>query len=381
SSVDLVARRLAVQYPAADGGVDIRVIPEKFARPAPAVASFVPVIASLFLVLPGLLLLLACLNVANLLLARASARQREMAIRAAVGGARGRLIRQMLTESLLLALLGGAAGVAFGEGAIRLGAWMLRPVLTNSSGYSLGVDAGFDWRVFGYALAVTIFTGVFVGVWPAFRAGRANVNVLLHAGGRGDSGGVGGYTLRKALVVMQIAGSLVLLIVSGLFVRSLGRAEHLYLGFDPDRVLAMMLDPQQIGYGRTRATAFYRELADRVRAMPGVQSASLSFTVPMTYGSKSGAIYFEGRPLPPNRQPPAISFNCIGPAYFQTMRIPLVGGRGFRDSDNETARPVAIVNRTMAGKFWPDEDPIGKRFSVKNAGGPFIEVVGIAGDG
>lgn len=381
SSVDVINRRLAAQYPAENGGAVIRVIPEKFARPAPAVASFVPVIASLFLLLPGLLLLLACVNVANLLLARAMARQREMAIRAAVGGGRVRLIRQVLTEGLLLALLGGVAGVVLGEAAIRAGGWMLRPVLTNSSGYSLGVDTSFDWRVFAYAISAAILTGIFVAVGPAFRATRANVNVLLHAEGRTDSGFTGGGALRKALVVAQVAGSLLLLIVSGLFIRSLGQAEHMYLGFDPDHVLTMMLDPRQIGYDESRTKTFYRELIDRVRALPGVQSASLSFTVPMTYGSKSEAVHFEGHPLAPNRQPPVISFNSIGPAYFQTMRVPLIGGRNFRNSDNETAPRVAIVNRTMARKFWQGEDAIGKRFKLKNLNAPYVEVVGIAQDG
>lgn len=293
----------------------MRVLPERMARPAPFVASFVPIIAGLFLVLPGLLLLLVCLNVANLLLARATARQREMAIRAAIGGARGRLIRQMLTEHWLLGLLGGVLGVIVGEAAVRAGGWALHPALTNSSGYSLTIDTGFDWRVFSYALAA-VATGIIVGLWPTLRAGRGNLNLLLHEGGRSGSSS-GGHWIRKSLVVAQIAGSLLLLVVSGLFVRSLRHAQHMNLGFDPDHVLTMMMDPSQIGYDGARAKAFYRELEARVRAMPGVESASLSFTVPMTYASKSAAVLIEGRGVPAKEKPPVISFNSVDPGYLQ----------------------------------------------------------------
>jgi predicted permease len=155
----------------------------------------------------------------------------------------------------------------------------------------------------------------------------------------------------------------------------------MYLGFDPDHVLNVMLDVRQIGYDETRAKAFYRELKDRVRAMPGVQSASLAFTVPLGMPSPGSPIYVEGHPLAPGQVAPGVSFNSIDPAYFETMRVPLLEGRTFQDSDNETARPVAIVDQAMAKKFWPSQDPIGKRFSLKSPTGPFIEVVGLARDG
>jgi putative ABC transport system permease protein len=381
SSVDVITGRLAAQYPATDKGATVRVIPERLARPAPFVTDFVPAIASLFLVLPALVLLLACLNVANLLLVRAASRRREMAIRAALGAGRGRLIRQMLTEGIVLALLAGIGGVVFGEWAISASGSMLRSVTTTTSNLAYRLDSSFDWKVFAYTLGAAVFSGIFVGIWPAFRAGRVDVNTVLHEGGRSDSAGVGRHSVRSALLVAQVAGSLTLLIVAGLFVRSLTHAEHMYLGFDPDHVVNAMLDVHQIGYDETRAKAFYRELKDRVRTMPGVQSVSLAFSVPLGMPSPEGPIYIENHPLAPDQQPPEVSFDGIDPAYFETMRVPLLEGRTFKESDNETARPVAIVNQTMAMRFWPNEDPIGKRFSFKSATGPFVEIVGLARDG
>jgi predicted permease len=381
SSLAVIAQRLAAQYPETNQGATVRVIPERLARPAPFVTNFVPVIASLFLVLPALVLLLACLNVANILLARATARQREMAIRAALGAGRGRLVRQMLTESLLLALLGGIGGVLLGEWATSASGSMLHSVTSTTSNVAFRLDYSFDWRVFAYTLGAVVLSGIFLGVWPAFRAGRVDVNTVLHEGGRSDSAGVGRHGVRGVLLVAQVAGSLMLLIVAGLFVHSLERAEHMYLGFDPDRVLSVMLDVHQIGYDESRAKGFCRDLKRRVRAMPGVQSASLAFTVPLGMPSPASPIYIEGHPLAPGQVAPEVSFNSIDPAYFETMRLPLLEGRTFRDFDNETARPVAIVSQTMAKKFWPNQDPIGKRFSMKSATGPFIEVVGLARDG
>jgi predicted permease len=381
SSVDVIAQRLAAQYPATDKDATIRAISERMARPAPFVTDFVPVIASLFLGLPALVLLLACLNVANLLLVRAAARRREMAVRTALGAGRGRLVRQMLTEGIVLALLAGIGGVIFGEWAISATGSMLRSVTTTTSNLAYRLDSSFDWKVFAYTLGAAVFSGILVGIWPAFRAGRVNVNTVLHEGGRSDSAALGRHAVRSILLVAQVAGSLMLLIVAGLFVRSLERAEHMYLGFDPDHVLNVMLDAHQIGYDETRAKAFYRELKDRIRATPGVRSVSLAFSVPLGMPSPDGPIYLEGHPLAPSQQPPEVSFDGIDPAYFETMRVPLVEGRAFKDSDNETAPPVAIVNQTMAKRFWPNEDPIGKRFSFKSAAGPFAEVVGLARDG
>ena len=378
SSVDLVARRLASQYPATDAGVTVRVIPERLARPAPLVASFAPIIAGLFLGLAALVLALACLNVANILLARATARQREMAIRAALGGGRWRLICQMLTETLLLAFLGGIAGVLLGESAIGTSGSLLHSV-TSTPNFTYRMDCSFDWRVFAYTLAAVVLSGILVGIWPAFRASRADLNTVLHEGGRNVT--ADRHRVRGALVVVQLSGSLMLLIVAGLLIRSLSHAENMFLGFEPDHVLTILLDPEQVGYDRTRTNTFYQGLQEQVRALPGVQSASLSTSLPMEVPGDGASIYVEGHPLAPGQEPPDVEFNSIDPTYFRTLGVPLLRGRAFTVSDDDKAQLVAVVNETMARELWLHEDPLGKHFSIQGANGPFIEVVGLAADG
>ncbi len=183
--------------------------------------------------------------------------------------------------------------------------------------------------MFAYSFAAALFTGIFVGLWPALRASRADVNSILQEGGRSDTAGAGRHRLRSVLVVAQVAGSLMLLIVAGLFVRSLRNAEMMYLGFDPEHLLNLTMDPQLIGYDEARTNEFYRRLEDRARALPGVQSVSFAFGVPM--GSANivnlGTVTIQGQALPPGQQPPSLFFNNIDPTYFETMRVPLLHGR------------------------------------------------------
>jgi predicted permease len=376
TSVNVVAQRLAEQYPATDKGVSVRVVPERFARPQPFTTNIVPFIAGLFLVLAGIVLLLACMNVANILLVRATVRQREMAIRAALGAGRGRLVRQLVTESMVLAVFGAAGGLFLGKwasGAVGL--------IMPQTKLPVRLDFSFDWRVFAYAVLAALVTGTLMGLWPALRAARADVNAVLHGEGRSDSAGTSRHRLRSVLVVAQVCGSLVLLVVAGLFVRSLMGAERAYMGFDPDHVLNVMLDPNEPGYDQTRTTNFYKELETKVRALPGVENVSLAFSVPMGTESTVGSVYVEGRQLASGQQPPLVFYNMVDAGYFDTMRVPLLQGRGFQESDDEKAPSVAIVNQTMARRFWPNENVLGKRFSMKSATGPWIQVVGVAADG
>ncbi len=378
TSADVIAQRLAEQYPATDKDIGLRVVPETLARPMPIplMAKATPVVSNLFLVLAALVLLVACMNVANLLLVRATLRRREMAIRAAIGSGRARLIRQMLTESLLLAFLGGIAGLILAMWASDA----LSSMQWAETSLPVRLDFSFDWRVFAYAFAGAVLTGILAGIWPAFRGSRADVSAVLHDGGRSDTGGAGRHRVRSALVVAQVAGSLVLLLAAGLFVRQLQQAQRMDLGFEADHVLNVTMDPHYIGYDRTRAKNFYRELETRARALPGVESAALAYSVPMGYWNDGHLVRIEGHPLSPGQRPPLVLFNRIDPAYFETMQIPILRGRAFRDSDDEKAPLVAIVNETMASRYWPNEDPIGKRFSTKAAGGPFLQVVGVARD-
>ena len=376
STTSVVTARLAESYPATDKGVAVLVVPERLARPQPFANNIVPFIAAIFLVLAALVLLLACMNVANILLVRATMRQREMAIRAAMGASRVRLVRQLLTESIVLALLGGTGGLLMGEWA-RGATFSILP----TTKIPLHLNTGFDWRVFAYALAAALVTGALVGVWPALRAGRTEVNSVLHGAGRSDTAGTGRHRVRSVLVVAQVGGSLVLLIVAGLFVRSLWNAQRAYLGFDPNQLLNVAMDPKQVGYDQAHAENFYRDLEAKVRAMPGVESVSLAFSVPMGMVNDGKPVYIEGRTLEPGQQAPVVVYNHVDASYFDTLRIPLLRGRVFRETDDAKAPLVAIVNQSMAHQFWPGQDPIGKRFSLKGATGPFTEIVGLTGNG
>lgn len=382
SAIDIITERLSKEYPATDRDIKVRVVPERQARPSPITGSFVPVIAGLFLVLAALLLLLACMNVANLLLVRATVRQREMTIRAALGAGRMRLIRQTLTESLLLAFLGGCLGVLLADWSKRASESL--PFLHLETNLPLSVDLnfGFDWRVFSYSLLAVLLAGIFIGLWPALRA-SSNIVAGLRDGGRGGSGGSSGNRVRRFLVVAQVGGSLMLLIVSGLFLRSLQRAQRANLGFDPQNLLNLTLNTGEAGFNQARSDEFYRELKDKVRVLPGVESASLACVVPMGNlpPCQGGPGYVKGRPLAPGQQPPQIAGASIDPDYLHTMRVSLLQGRAFTNFDDDKAPKVAIVNQAMAARLWPGENPIGKSFSTKGPDGPFWEVVGVAQDG
>ncbi|HEY6387852.1 MAG TPA: ABC transporter permease [Candidatus Acidoferrum sp.] len=375
SRFDVISRRLAAQYPATDKDLRVRVMDERHSRPIPYANNAFIVFSGLFLILGALVLLLACTNIANILMARASVRQREMAIRAALGGARYRLVRQMLTETMLTALLGGIAGVALGAGLSHLAS------STHLSNIPIRLGFGFDWRVFVYALAAVVFTAVSAGLSPALRATRADVNTVLHQGGRVDAGGKARHKVRGDLMAAQVAGSLTLLIVAGLFVRSLRAVEHMDIGFDANQLLNVRLDPSVNNFNETQTKEFYRSLETKIRALPGVQSASLASAVPIGYAFGRESVYIEGRPVPPGQKAPEMMFNSVDAPYFETLRVRVLLGRAFTDADSETSPRVAIVNETMARRFWPGESPIGKRFSLTSDAGPFVEIVGVARDG
>jgi predicted permease len=381
SSMDVFARRLEAQYPATDRGIGIRVIREPMARPLPlrVLANVLPFVRGFVIALGGLVLLLACMNVANLLLVRATVRQRELAIRAALGAGRRRLLRQLLTESLLLAFAGATAGIVMGKWAKDAFA----SSIDLATDFPTILNFDFDWRVFTYALITAVSTGILIGLWPAMRASNADANAVLHDG-RSDSGGGGNPGRQRArsfLVVAQVAGSLMLLIVAGLFVRSLNRAQRMDLGFNPDHLLNVRIDTRQAGYDDRKSVTFYRELERRVKALPGAQSVSLAFSSPLGYISNGDFVFIDGRSVPADEQPPTVGSNSVSPGYFQTMQIPLVRGRAFTESDTEASPDVAIVNETMAARFWPGQDAIGQRFRTGRAGdGPVWQVVGIARD-
>jgi predicted permease len=377
AAVTVVARRIERQYADSEKGMSVRVVPELSARPVPLriLSSLVPLIRFVPPVLGALVLLMATLNVGNILLARTAARQTEIAIRLVLGADRARLIRQMLTESLLLASLGAIAGLMLGNWASKAFAACIDfaiavPVL---------LDFSFDHRVFLYALLSTVCSGIFIGIWPALRCSGMQLSGDLRDGTR-TSGGPQLQRIQGLLVVGQIAGSLVLLICAGLFTRTLQNAQRVDLGFAADHLLNVRMNPKWAGYDKQRTEAFYRELKRSVMAWPETQSASLAFSVPLAYYMSGMQVYFDERPLFPSEKPPVIGTNYIDASYFDTMRIPILRGRAFRDSDDQRSPLVAIVNQAMANRFWPNEDPIGKRFHAGSVNGPPTEVVGVARD-
>ena len=374
SSLAVVGQRLSQQYPDTDKEVKLRAIPELRSRLGPDEQDTVPLISGLFLGLAALVLLLACMNVANILLVRATIRRREMAIRAALGAGPIRLVRQLLTESLGLALFGGAAGILIG---------MLGIVKLSSIGFQSALhfrlDLHLDWRVFSYAFVAALLTGITLGMFPAIRASRGNLNAILHGGGLGVVGG--GQRLRSALASAQVGGSLMLLIIAGLFTRSLREAQRVSLGFEPNHVLNLAMDPNEIGYNQAQTVQFYQILLDRVRALPGVESAGTASSIPMGP---------ENRPLEPlsidGYQPPTGEPGPVAPVvavssdYFKTMGIPLALGRTFTAADDgPRAQSVAIVNEAMAKRFWPDRHAVGLHFHITGFPSSY-QVVGVVRD-
>jgi macrolide transport system ATP-binding/permease protein len=369
----VVSQRLAQEYPEAHKELNVVALPELRARPNPDPDNTVLVVGSLFLGLAVMVLLLACVNVANILLVRATVREREMAIRAALGAARIRLIRQLLTESVLLALLGGVAGVLLGYwGSSALSA------INVQTDLPVHFDFGFDWRVFGFATAAALLTGIIVGIVPAVRASRGNLSAILHEGGRGVVGGKN--RLRSTLVVVQVAGSLMLLIIAGLFTSSLAQAQRTDLGFKPDHVLNLIMDPNEIGYNQAQTRDFYKNLLLRVRALPGVVSASTANTTPMGYYNNFDSLTIEGYQPPPGQPAPASSYNTVSTDYFQTMGISLLRGRAFTEADDENSQYVAIVSEAMAKQYWADREPMGRQFKISTDPAHSLVVIGVAKD-
>ena len=375
AALSVVAKRLSDQRPKEDAWMSLQAF-----RLAPAGLAIDPtnphalsLVSVPFLTLGGFVLLLACANMTNLLLVRASIRQREMAVRAALGGARGRLIRQLLTETVLLALFGCAGGIILGLATSRgFGSISLRTVLP------VVLDFHFDWRVFAYALAVAVLAGLLVGIVPALRAASCDLNRVLHESGRTATSGR--QRLRMTLVVAQVGGSLMLLIVAGLFVRSLENVQHYDLGFDPGHVLNLTIDPHEAGYDEAQTHTFYQELLSRVRAIAGVQSASLAASVPMGYDNLAASIEIPGYQTPEGQRAPYAAYNEISSGYLETMRIPLIRGRDLRDSDDQNSPRVALIGQTMADRYWGGQDPVGRRFSFSFDRGHPLEVVGVVGN-
>ncbi|MBI3665941.1 MAG: ABC transporter permease [Acidobacteria bacterium] len=322
----------------------------------------------------GLVLLIACANVANLLLVRASAREREIAVRQALGVGRWRLVRQLLTESAILGFMGGAAG-------LLLAHWALRLLITlTAASFPRVAEAAMDFRVLAFTILVSLATGILFGLAPAFHAARHVTHEALKEGSRGGTAGAGSHGLRGALVVAEVALSLTLLVGSGLLIRSFLRLQEVDTGFRPDGVLTMRIAlPEQKYPKPEQVRVFYRELLDRIRRLPGVDAAGAVTGLPLTGTGWSGTTTIDTQAVPPQDTTPEADQRPVIPGYFEAMGIPLVRGRYFDRRDTETSAPVAIIDETMAKTYWPNEDPIGKR--IKQGGrqwtAPWRTIVGV----
>jgi predicted permease len=374
ANLDVLSRGLQKAYPDSNQTFQAITFPANLV-PGPF-RTYVAAFTGLLMVVVGLVLLIACANAANLLLAQAAARRREMAIRSALGAGRGRLIRQTLIESTLVALLGGVV-------ASLLASWFA-PALLALKPPSLPVhlDVPMDWRVFAFTFVVSLATGVIFGSAPALRGSRVDVVPALKQEGRAGSDRPS--RLRSVLVVAEVAVCSALLIGAGLCVRSLLNARSIDPGFDAQHVLMAVLEPGSMGYSEVKGKAFYQQLVERVRALPGVTSASLAGYLPLTTDEQMVGAGPEDQPVPAGGLN-GIDSTDVGPDYFRTMGITLPRGREFNGQDRAGSPPVAIINEAAAQRFWPGQSPIGQRLLVQTGPGPqdrqSAEVVGVVRTG
>ena len=372
TEMSTIATRLQQQYPQSntDVGAAVTLLQEwglSDIRPA-------------LLILLGsvaMVLLIACANVANLLLARAAVRQKEIAVRVALGARRQRLIRQFLTESLMLSTMGGIVGLAIAYGGLIL----LRSFIPANIAEAREISIGF--KVLGFTLLVSVATGVIFGLAPAIQAARFNQIETLKEGGRDAATGSSGKRLRSLLVTVEVAISLVLLIGAGLLINSFLRLRNVDPGFRVDNLLTMKIVLSEPKYREAeKRSAFYEELAQRVEALAGVRSAAVTNSLPLYALGNSITMVFEGRPEPPPGQEPIIGVRIISPEYFDTMGIPLLKGRQLTEQDTRTSPNVVVISEAMARRYWPNEDAIGKRIAFGRVQKPedWIQVIGVVKD-
>ena len=370
AEMTLIARRLEQQYPDANTGSGVKVVPlheQVVGRLRPALLVLLGAV--------GFVLLIACANVASLLLSRAAARQKEIAIRAALGAGRLRLVRQLLTETVLLTLMGGTLVLLLayvGMDSLKAG---LPPNLPRADEISI------DRQVLGFSFVVSLFTGLVFGLVPAWQASRPDLNEVLKEGGGKGAGGQGRSRARNVLTVAEVAAAFVLLVGAGLLIKSFYRLQQVNLGFNPERALSVPLALTTVRYrdGGARL-AFVEQVAQRLKGLPGVQAVGGVTTLPLSSNYSTGTFAVEGRPPDPGESNIA-NVRAATPDYFRAMEIPLIGGRAFTEEDTFQAPAVTVINETLARRYWPGENPIGKRIiSPARADGTLTTVVGMVGD-
>jgi putative ABC transport system permease protein len=372
TELNSIALQLESEYPDANEGMRVTLVSPGLVggEMRGAIVGF----AGLLMVVVGMTLLLACVNLANLLLSRATERRREIAVRLALGANRFRVMRQLLTESLLLAAGGGVLGFLLAVWLAKLTAAIKLPI-----DVPLATEIQMDIRVFIFACLVSLGAGLLFGLLPAWQATKTDLGQAL----KNDAsfGSPHRSRLKSGLIVLQVALSLALLVGGGLMLRALRKAQNIDLGYDPRRAIEMSFDLRLQGYDSAKGREFQKSLLERVRALPGVESAGAANIIPVDLHISSQPIFIEGQePTRLADAPRALTSN-ITPEYFRAMNTRLLRGRDFAESDDDKAARVAIINETFARRFWPGEDPIGKRFALGGPESPKMQVIGVAQDG
>ena len=373
SEMSGIAARLARQFPETNEKWDVRLVPlqeqtVKNIRPALLV----------LVVAVGAVLLIACLNVANLLLVRMAARERELAVRTALGAGRGRLVRQMLTESVLLAIGGALLG-------LLLAVWGVRALVALGGDKIPRAGAiGVDWKAVAFTLALAVVTGLVFGLIPALQSSGNHLQESLKEGGRAVAGGARGRFARQVLVLAEVAIALVLLVSAGLLIKSFARLHAVDPGFRSEGVLTLDLSPPELKYkDPKKALAFYRDLLARLTSLPGVSQAGSVFPLPLGNSNMILVYAVSDRPFPRRQDAPSAIARWVSPGYFQALSVPLVKGRVFSDRDTERTAPVAVINRHLAQKLWPGGDPIDRRITFddpRQKDARWMTIVGVVGD-
>jgi putative ABC transport system permease protein len=371
SEMNVIASHLQKEYAAVDADMQVDVIPLRQQITGDIRLALIVLFGAV-----GCVLLIACANVANLLLAKASGRQKEVAIRTALGATRLRIIRQLLTEGMMLGLTGGLLGSLL---AILV---MRQLVIFSPANVSIPDNVGIDWKVLAFTLLLSLFTSFIFGLAPALQASKLDLNETLKEGGRGNSGGSQQNRLRSWLVVTEVALALVLLIAAGLMTRSFLRLQSVNPGFNPENLITLEMQLPETKYAdKDRQAIFQKQLVQRIAQIPGVQSVGTVDNLPFSGNEVNAGLSIEGQPPLSAAERPRAFLRNVSPNYFESMEIPLRKGRTFADSDNANTPAVAIINETAARRFWPNEEPIGKRFKRGKADSqnPWITVVGLVG--
>jgi predicted permease len=370
ASVDAATAMLAREYPATNAGRRVHVYAERMARPEPQTASQAPMLAAFFLALVGAVLLIACANVLGLFLARGLGRGREMALRTTLGGTKWHLVRLCLVETFVIALGGALLGTTFGMLLARAAE------SASSPGIPLALAFRMDWTTFGYVAILLAVSTMVIGLLPALRASRAAPAMDL-AGIRVSTAGHQRQVIRRGLAVAQLAGSVALLLVCGLFIRSVQHLHVADLGLDAERVLLASADPFAVGYDAARARAFFESVDGALEAVPGVASAATATFVPFGSGNSTSYVGTEDSPQPSSAAGTLAENNFVSADYFDTVGTPLERGRTFGSVDATEASPVAVVNRALAARLWPDQDAVGKRFRTSTQRATLFTVIGV----